>query len=121
VLTIEHRAASSPEPLDLALLDQPALHLEVVASADTSAATDSLPSAVLRLLRESGPLSRDGIRRHLRVRNQRLSASLQMLSSSGAIEQAPEGWRVAGAPLSTPTVPVPTYRASKGTERSCSA
>jgi hypothetical protein len=97
VLTIEHRAASSPEPLDLDLVDQPAPHLEIIGATNTSTSMVSLTDATLSLLRDSGPLTRDSIRRRLRVKNQRLGTALDMLSTSGTIERVADGWRVATA------------------------
>jgi hypothetical protein len=118
VLTIEHRAAPSPEPLDLALVEKPAPHLEIVEATDDSTSVTGLGDAVLSLLRGSGPLNRDSMRRQLRVKNQRLGQALDVLVSSGAIERTAEGWRVVTA--SNPalaTVPSLPYRQAKGTER----
>jgi hypothetical protein len=95
VLTIEHRSASSPDPLDLDLVDQPVPHLEIVGATSTSTSMVSLTDATLSLLRDNGPLTRDSIRRHLRVKNQRLGIALDMLSNSGTIERVADGWRVA--------------------------
>ena len=106
VLTIEHRAAPSPEPLDLALVEKPAPHLVVVESTDTSTSVASLTEAVLSLLRSSGPLNRDSMRRQLRVKNQRLGLALDMLASSGAIERTADGWQVATNPAA-PLNPLP--------------
>jgi hypothetical protein len=116
VLTIEHRAAPSPEPLDLALIEQPAPHLEVVESAETSTSMASLTDAVLSLLRNSGPLTRDSMRRQLKVKNQRLGQTLEMLATSGTIERVAEGWRSAPKPVLA-TVPSLSPGLTKGTER----
>ncbi len=118
VLTIEHRAAASPEPLDLVLVEQPAPHLEVVESTDVSTSMTGLGDAVLSLLRSSGPLTRDSIRGQLRVKNQRLGQALDVLVSCGAIERTDEGWRVATADSpALATVPSLPSRKAKGTER----
>jgi len=121
VLTFEHRAASSPKPLELALVDDPAPHLEIVGTATMPASVSRLPEAVLDLLREVGPLTRTSIRSRLRVKNQRLGTVLAMLESNRRVERTPEGWRVA-----TQTHPSnhrsrsPLWQA-KGTERSSGA
>lgn len=114
VLAIEHRAAPSPEPLDLVLVEQPAPHLEIVESTDASTSVAGLGDAVLSLLRSGGPLTRDSMRQQLRVKNQRLGKALDVLVSSGAIERATEGWRVAPALATVPSFP---YGHAKGTER----
>lgn len=95
VLTFEHRAASSPKPLELALVDDPGPHIEIVDAATTSANVSDLPGTVLDLLREVGPLTRTNIRSRLRVKNERLGTALEVLKASSSIERTPEGWRVA--------------------------
>ncbi len=94
VLTFEHRAASSPKPIELALVDDPVPHIEIVGAA-TSASVRDLPDAVLDLLREGGPLTRTNIRSRLHVKNERLGTAMELLKASSSIEHTPEGWVVA--------------------------
>jgi hypothetical protein len=123
-LTIEHRAAPSPEPLEIALIPDPIPHLEIV---DTSSGAETaLREEILEALHtQSSPVTRAWIRRRLRVKNQRLGLALQSLEANGTIERTPQGWRVAsgatapdvtgaaGQPLS---VPVPPSREQNGND-----
>ncbi len=117
-LTFEHRAASSPNPVELALVDDPTPHLEIVGEAAVRASDSRLPEAVLDLLREAGPLTRTRIRDRLRVKNQRLGTVLAMLESERGVERTTKGWQVRAG--STRRSRSPLWEA-KGTERSSGA
>jgi hypothetical protein len=113
-LTIEHRAASAPDPLTLALVhgaggEDP--HLEIVAgrglgappSAAPRSAEPPLDEAILRLLGEAtAPKTRAELRVALRVRNERLGDALERLAAAGAVQRHGDRWIRSGA-----TVPVP--------------
>jgi hypothetical protein len=113
-LTVEHRAASAPDPLTLALVqdagtDDP--HLQIVAERGHDGATSEEPrcveppldSAVLRLLGEAtAPKTRTELRVSLRVRNERLGDALERLAAAGAIQRLGDRWVRSGA-----TIPVP--------------
>jgi len=91
-LTLEHRAAASPDPLLLRLIDDndETIHLEVVGK-DT--APPPLAEAVRLALRRAGaPRSRGALRRELRVNNQRLGEVLLMLEQRGLVERTAAGW-----------------------------
>jgi hypothetical protein len=101
VLTFEHRAASSPRPLELALVDDPAPHLEIVGTAAAPARAGGLPEEVLNLLRQAGPTTRSNIRSRLRVRNQHLGDALAVLEANRSVERTTQGWRVVDRPAPT--------------------
>jgi len=93
ILTIEHRAAASPEPFGLRLTTGPhGPHLEVVEGDLGAESRPSLDSAILDAL-NSGPRSRSALRAQLCVKNERLGEMLGRLESSGQIERARDGWR----------------------------
>jgi AAA domain len=101
-LTIEHRAASAPEPLTLALVqDGGDPHLQIVVGRGLGGATPDAPRCgeppldelVLRLLGEANsPKTRTELRVALRVRNERLGDALERLSSAGAIQRLGDRW-----------------------------
>lgn len=96
VLTIEHRAAASPDPVGLRLVtDGIGPHLEVVEGSlpgDGEESRQPLDSAILDAL-NSGPRTRSALRAQLCVKNERLGEMLGRLESSGRIERARDGWR----------------------------
>jgi len=93
-LTVEHRAAPSPDPLQLVLATSPAPHLEIVEHADP--ASDLSASVIQVLAEERQPLTRSALRRRLRVKNQRLGAALSQLEDCGRIRRSSDGWLLAG-------------------------
>lgn len=125
VLSAEHRAASAPEPLTLALLGTEAdMHLGLVDRGlqhdahPATAATDGLDSALLDALVHAGPhgLSRTALRAILHVRNERMGDTLTRLAASGRIARQGDHW------IRTPaSVPVPatidTRRNGNGNSR----
>jgi len=96
VLTIEHRAARSPEPVRLELVTDPcseAAHLRVIASEQAVPDRPDLDELVLgRFAPEGEPLTRATLRAALRVNNQRLGDALERIEQSGRIERTPQGW-----------------------------
>jgi hypothetical protein len=113
-LTFEHRAASAPDPVTLALVqgargDDP--HLEIVTGRGLGAPLPAAPrcaeppldEVVLRRLAEAtAPMTRPELRVALRVRNARLGDALERLSAAGAVQRHGDRWIRSGA-----TVPVP--------------
>lgn len=90
-LTVEHRAASAPAPLALALIGNPP-RLEVDTPIPPTAATD-LPQQVLQTLqRHPTPMSQGQLRAALQVRNQSLTAALHQLCSEHRIRRSAHGW-----------------------------
>jgi hypothetical protein len=103
LLTVEHRAASAPPPLTLALIgdggDEPT-HLEI-ATAESGApepANDEpaidLHAAILTALDRAptGALARPALRATLRIRNERLGLALARLIADGKITRRGDTW-----------------------------
>ena len=97
VLTIEHRAAPSPDPITLELQGTDTPHLAVVSGADvTRQRAADLDQAVVDLLDAApGPMTRTAIRDQLRTRNARIGRALSALEHQGAIRRSPRGWHLA--------------------------
>jgi hypothetical protein len=110
-LTVEHRAAPSPDPLQLVLASSPSPHLEIVDSCN-DAASELSSSVVEVLANEQRPLTRSTLRRRLRVKNQRLGAALSQLENTGRITRSPDGWLLAG----DHGVPVPPIGVGPGND-----
>ncbi len=100
VLTMEHRAAKSPDPVDIQLLandDDSATHLEVV-SLQKSDTSSLLSDRLLPLLANmKTPLTRTIIRERLKVNNQKLGETLTELEGKGLILRSAKGWSSATA------------------------
>ncbi len=96
VLTLEHRAAASPDPMILELVaGDDSTHLRVRGGA-TSLEGRSAPSLDQRVLDHLAGLrqavSRTELRTHLKVNNQRLGESLHRLEREGQIRRSSSGW-----------------------------
>jgi len=102
VLSVEHRAAKSMDPVELELVSRPDecnTHLEIVGSTGSDP-TVSLADRVLLLLQNANrPLTRTAIRKHLKVNNQRLGHTLDDLNEQVLVLKTPKGW-----------IPLPTQR-----------
>lgn len=96
VLTLEHRAARSPEPIEIELVaDSDTAYFQVCGEHVVQQAVParSLSDEVLELLaRERRALPRTAIRERLRVNNQRLGDVLDRLATDGRIQRLPDGW-----------------------------
>lgn len=109
ILTLEHRSAKSPEPIELILESRPdnsATHLEIAPGShtvpDASLAQHTL--AFLQGIRQ--PLTRTAIRRHLKVNNQKLGHALDNLAQKQLITKTPQGWlAVSGCEAQHPPAP----------------
>lgn len=101
MMTIEHRAAASPEPVGLRLVVGPhGPHLEVVegqlqpeAIEGSEKQEEALDASILRVLETGAPRTRSSLRAELGVKNERLGAMLGRLEAEGRIERGREGWR----------------------------
>ncbi len=100
LLTAEHRAAPSPEPMVLELItddDGDIPHLEIKdnrQSETLDASKGTLSDELLNVLAEAGhPLSRTTLRARLRVKNQRLGNALANLERKNLILRTPQGWQ----------------------------
>jgi len=100
LLSAEHRAASSPEPVAVALAGtERDMHLALVpreqrGSDSSPAPATDVAHAVLAALTRAGDegLSRHALRRSLRVRNQSLSQALMRLADSRLIARRGDVW-----------------------------
>jgi hypothetical protein len=103
VLSVEHRAASAPEPLGLCLVGSDSdMHLAIADGQGagnghpnpTPSATIDLDTAILEILARAGQagLPRDALRAALRVRNERLGEVLSRLAVSGHIGRNGDAW-----------------------------
>lgn len=103
VLTLEHRAAKPPDPIELRLVSNPdgsATHLEPALCPENNAAI-SLNDRVLFLLQNNNnksPLSRTSLRKQLKVNNQRLGTALVDLEKQGLATRSAKGWISARSP-----------------------
>lgn len=107
VLTLEHRAAPAPEPMNLRLVADPSgAHLEVEGHAPTGAdgAKPPLARRIVSALADLGhPVSRTALRGHLRVNNSRLGDALVALEADGRLVRTTQGWALAPASQSERT------------------
>lgn len=91
VLTIEHRASKSPEPVTLQLVDGDTPHLTAIDVAPRSRL--GMHDAVLSSLgRSTFPLTRTALRTELGVRNHDLGLALADLERAGRISRTASGW-----------------------------
>jgi len=97
-LTIEHRAARSPDPLMIELISE-----ELTGATSLSVCSADLPAAdaekstcedrVIEILtRTDAPLSRNALRARARANNQKLGEVLAQLEESGRITRTTQGW-----------------------------
>ena len=97
-LSVEHRAAASPEPVPLVLSAQgDAVSLEVTESSKPDhPPVDSLDQRITRELNDAqAPLSLAQLRSRCRVRNATLHARLVVLRTQGSVIKTPRGYRTA--------------------------
>jgi hypothetical protein len=100
LLSAEHRAASAPQPVALALVGTECdMHLAIVPVEQRGddrapAATTDIDTAVLSALERAGErgLLRHALRLIVRVRNQSLSEALMRLAASGRIARHGDTW-----------------------------
>jgi hypothetical protein len=96
LLLAEHRAAPSPQPVELKLVDGNHPHLEALGPVVKP--PGDLCEAILRRLEGSQqPLSRTALREQLRTRNERLGQALALLERRQLIQRTPSGWCIAAA------------------------
>jgi len=96
-LTIEHRAARQPEPIELELLsrdDDSHTHLEIVSSGKTADPTP-LTERIMTLIEYADkPLTRTSLREQLKVNNQHLGQTLTELDKRGLLLKTTKGWQM---------------------------
>ena len=98
LLTLEHRAAKPPEPLELALRSQSdgsATHLQILSVPHDDGGVINLEERVLACLRQAEkPLWRTVLRDTLKVNNQRLGEALVRLQTQKRVLHTENGWMV---------------------------
>jgi len=102
VLTMEHRTAKPPEPIELQLLSKPdgsETHLEPTFCSENTAT--SLDDRILSLLQKNNksPLTRTALRQQLKVNNQRLGMALVDLETRKLAVKSAKGWILARSSL----------------------
>ena len=94
-LTLEHRSAKPPDPVELELVsraDGSQTHLKIV-STQTMNTSQALPRRVLAVLNHARqPMTRTSIRDCLKVNNQRLGHAIAKLEHQGMIMHVKSGW-----------------------------
>jgi len=105
LLTIEHRAASAPEPFALRLVADPSrgdAHLALAESGSERSSNETgLEQTIVSTLAAAGePLGRTALRDKMRVRNVRLGDALARLAHTGAVVRIGDRW---GVPIPTST------------------
>ena len=91
LLTIEHRAAPSPDPVQLRLADDGDPHLRVQGPLP-SRPTDLRKAVLQRLRVTDAPITRTALRESLKVRNQDLGTALEALLAEGLVLRTSAGW-----------------------------
>jgi hypothetical protein len=94
-LSVEHRTASSMNPIQLELISQSddlATHLAIAANTRSDPAASLADRVLLLLQYATGPMTRMAIRNHLRVNNQRLGNTLIHLKKQALVLKTPKGW-----------------------------
>jgi len=96
LLTLEHRSAKPPDPLELDLIshaDGSKTHLKIVSSSEAISQDQSLSRRVLTVLSHAqGPMTRISIRDQLKVNNQRVGDALAELDRKGLVMRSKTGW-----------------------------
>jgi len=102
LLTVEHRSAPAPEPLDLSLVtgDGTArLSVSEPGPENEREAAGDLADAALDEIEKAGePVTRSALRTRLGVRNERLGRILKTLEREGRIERTNSGWTIQRRP-----------------------
>lgn len=108
LLTIEHRAAPSPDPFAVELALEPTPHLIIAepATAPAPSAAAKLANRIVALLDRSGPLTREQLRSALRTRNATLGEALVRLRAEGRLERSKRGFELTPTP-EPETIPIP--------------
>jgi hypothetical protein len=95
VLTLEHRAAATPAPIVLALIEDP-LRLDIRDGGDaTPTPSEPLLSERILAVLVAGPMRLEDLRVRLAVRKQSLAQALRDLESTGRIVRRADGWALA--------------------------
>lgn len=94
-LTLEHRAAKPPDPMELVLQSQmngSATHLQIISTVHDDGATTLVDRLLVFLQKTGKPMTRTLLRERLMVNNQRLGDALQQLQQQGLALRTENGW-----------------------------
>ncbi len=95
VLTLEHRSAKPPDPLELELIshtDGLQTHLQIV-SVDKTNENQPLSRRILTVLNHAQePMTRTSIRNRLKVNNERVGHAIAELDQQGLVMHGKNGW-----------------------------
>lgn len=96
-LTLEHRSAAAPPPLELELVTEPLPHLvlveEEIPATVAPSVVDDLAERILHALRDSPrPMTKAELRDRLRRRNEDVRSALDALYQRGLARRGPSGW-----------------------------
>lgn len=96
-LTLEHRSAPPPPPLELELVTEPDTHLVVVSDdvleSVSAGVVDDLGEQILALLRDRArPLTKQELRDQLHRRNEDVRSALDALYQRGLVRRGSSGW-----------------------------
>jgi hypothetical protein len=98
LLTLEHRSARSPDPIQLRLEQEPAPHLVAIqqhSPEPESTATSPLEKAIqLELATVAQPMSTVDLRDRLRRRKSDVVAALETLRVAGSVCRTDNGWHL---------------------------
>jgi RecA-family ATPase len=96
VLSMEHRAAQAPQPMNMSLAtaDAATIHLEVTKIQAPEEQHPSLLQAILKILSAHTAINGHDLRKQLCVKNERLGQALRELEALGHIERTRGGWRL---------------------------
>lgn len=92
LLTLEHRAAPSPDPVELRMVDEGEPHLRVTGPV-RSRPRDHREAVLMHLQSSGEPVTRTALREQLRIRNQDLGEALKTLLAEGLAVRTSTGWR----------------------------
>jgi hypothetical protein len=104
-LSIEHRSAPSPEPIDLELVTQDGTARLAIVPQERR--QTSLTQRVMTRL-EAGPATTDAIRDHLGLRKSRVIGLMRSLEAAGRVRRQDRAWFIADPPAG------PTHSACDG-------
>lgn len=99
ILTVEHRNAPAPQPINLRLAGDHDVHLEVQSSHPCNPAEpdpqDALDTSIIDALTAAAqPMPRADLRQSLHVRNKRLGDALLRLAQAGRVLQIGNRWSI---------------------------
>jgi hypothetical protein len=104
VLSVEHRSARAPDPVTLRLVDEDEerVHLEIAGTVEDRN-RGTMHEQIIELLSSEAPLTRDQLRKRLRIKNERLGSTLIDLERQQRVIRVSGGWELASPPPGVPS------------------